>query len=260
MSTLPTLHYHVKGSGPSIVLLHGFCESLKIWDAFANSLSQTYQVISIDLPGFGKSSFSSPSIDGFADEVQSVLMHLSVEKCIMIGHSMGGYVTLAYAEKYPDQLLGMGLFHSSAYADAEENKIKRDQGIQSVTEHGTVSFVQGLLPKLFPPQSETIYQGVMDELVKDMEDIPPENVANALLAMKKRPDRTHILKTVDFPVLFIVGKLDQVIPLEKTIAQYAFPNDSIVHFLGDVAHMGMFEAPATTLKTIELFLTYCLEQ
>src|SRR6185437_15275426 len=106
------LSYHDEGKGTALVLVHGFCESKEVWKDFSSVLSSKFRVVTPDLPGFGdsKPDTTVTSIDDYADKLYSFLKQLGIDKCILIGHSLGGYVTLAFAELYEHMLLGMGMF------------------------------------------------------------------------------------------------------------------------------------------------------
>ncbi|MFL5728399.1 MAG: alpha/beta fold hydrolase, partial [Cytophagaceae bacterium] len=128
------LHYTESGRGKTIVLVHGFCESQEIWKKTQAALSAHYRVICPDLPGFGKSPLKVKdiSIAYYAEMIKELLAFLNVEKCCMIGHSLGGYITLAFAEKYSAMLSSFGLFHSTAFADSPEKKENRNKTIQFI--------------------------------------------------------------------------------------------------------------------------------
>lgn len=121
------MHYKVSGTGTPIVLIHGFCENSSIWKDLEKVLSDNYQVISVDLPGFGQSPLdnSDLTLDNVATILHDFLKQLKISSCFMIGHSLGGYITLSFAKKYSDMLLGFGLFHSTTFADSEEKRVIR---------------------------------------------------------------------------------------------------------------------------------------
>src|SRR4051812_676996 len=145
------LNYTQEGNGKSIVFIHGFCESIEIWDYFKPDFVNEYQVTCLDLPGHGKSKGLGyeTSIDKMAFQVRETLESLNIEQPILIGHSLGGYVSLAYAEMYPDKLSGCCLFHSSAFADAPEKKENRNKTMDYVEKHGVEAFSDPFVPALF---------------------------------------------------------------------------------------------------------------
>ncbi|MBN1339311.1 MAG: alpha/beta fold hydrolase, partial [Bacteroidales bacterium] len=128
------IHYSDTGTGPAIVLLHGFLESLEIWDDFTKELSKEFRIIAIDLPGFGKSSDVAEvhTMEMMAKAVYEVLSHLNTGQVVITGHSMGGYAALAFAASHPEKMKGLVIFHSHAAADSEEARINRDRAIRAV--------------------------------------------------------------------------------------------------------------------------------
>jgi pimeloyl-ACP methyl ester carboxylesterase len=252
------LSYNDNGQGKVVVLIHGFCESKELWKDFEIHLSKKYRVISPDLPGFGESPLNNSDfgVEYYAEIIHGLLQELHITECSMIGHSLGGYVTLAFAEEYPSLLNGLGLFHSTAYADSEEKKEGRNKTIQFLWKHGVKMFAQSFVAPLF-------YQNNREQLKKEIEFMTSiasaaslNGVVEASKAMRDRKDRTAVLKNADVPVLFIAGKADSVVPLEKSLEQCALPKDSHVYFLSDTAHMGMFERKKETIKILEGFINF----
>lgn len=247
--------YTDHGSGDTLVFLHGFCESKKVWAEFTKPLQQKFRIIALDLPGFGENTqhFSSYSMESMADYVKHKLEELGVSRCILIGHSMGGYASMAFAKKYGSMLQGLCLFHSSALPDTEEKKEQRDKSIEFVERNGVTSFINPFIEPLF-------FKGNRDWLTQEIEMMkeigratPQESVTGALAAMRDRPDRSDVLRKAPFPVLFIFGKEDGAVPMEKALEQCHLPGNSIVHFLEKTGHMGMFERPYETRKAVEKF-------
>lgn len=252
------IHYKSIGQGKPIVLLHGFLESLEIWEHFSNVLSNDFQVISIDLPGHGKSFCYADkhTMDFMAESVKAVLNHLNIEDCILIGHSMGGYVTLAFAEKYPETLQGFGLFHSQASADTAESKTNRDRTIQLI-ENDRMGFIQMFIPDLFAPANRIKLNPAIQKLKNQAIETPKAGIIAALRGMKERPDRTSVLENTKHAVLFILGQEDTRIPLDSVIKQAFLPNKSEVQILKGVGHMGYIEDEKYTLNTIKHFAEKC---
>ena len=143
--------YQSEGRGLTVVFLHGFGEDSRVWEDFtADLLEENYRVVVIDLPGQGKSeTLEEMTVENMAEAVAAVVNKLQLELFVLIGHSMGGYVSLAFAEKYPQLLAGLSLFHSHPYADSDEKKANRQRSIEFVRDNGTVIFIKQLLPKLF---------------------------------------------------------------------------------------------------------------
>jgi len=248
------LYCQVSGKGPAIVLLHGFLESGEIWKNFARRLSDSFRVITIDLPGHGlsKNTGKVHSMDEMAEAVRHVLKSLGVTACIMVGHSMGGYVTLAFAEKHPRLLKGFALFHSQAAADSPETRINRDRTIALIEKdhHG---FIKNFIPDLFDPSNVKQFGKEIENLKDLAQATPKEGIIAALEGMKIRPDRQHVLLNSKLPVLFIIGKNDSRIPMEVIIPQTLLPWHSEILLLDHVGHMGFIEASSKTFAALRGF-------
>lgn len=245
------IHYQVSGKGPVMVLLHGFLESGEIWKNFARRFSETFRVITIDLPGNGLSENPGPinSMDLMAEGVHAVLKSLRVSNCLMVGHSMGGYVTLAYAEKYPRKLKGFVLFHSHAAADSAETMKSRERTIALVEKdhHG---FIKTFIPGMFDPSNVKKFGKEIENLKNSAQQTSKEEIIAALEGMKNRPDRRHVLAQAKVPVLFIIGKNDSKIPMEGIIPQALVPEHSEMLLLDHVGHMGFIEGGKETFQGI----------
>lgn len=252
------IHYKHQGKGNSVVLLHGFTESLNIWDDFSGRLSAFYHVITIDLPGHGQSECVSQvhTMEIMAACVKTVLDTLNVNNCVLIGHSMGGYASLAFAEAHSAMLKGLGLFHSNAFADSPET-IKNRMRTNNLIRNNHVNFLSEFIPSLFAPVNQLKYAGEINKLVGESRSMSAEAVIAANTGMAERPDRTHILRNAAYPVLFIGGKLDSRSPFDKMLAQIGMPNDSVALLLGDVGHMGYIEAREKTFYAVKTFADGC---
>lgn len=248
------IHFVDKGHGKPIVLLHGFLESLDMWSAFTKELSLGFRVITIDLPGHGK----SPDYNGvltmeiMASWVKAVLDHVKVKKCIMVGHSMGGYVTLEFAVQYPEMLKGFCLFHSHASADtpiAKENR-RRTINIVALNKAG---FINQFIPDLFAKDNIGTYHSNIKTLQEAASKTPVGAIVSALEAMRDRTGKIELLLKTKIPVLFIAGKEDIRIPVQTVMAQAILPMHSEVLILGNVGHMGFIEAREKTLEVVKCF-------
>jgi pimeloyl-ACP methyl ester carboxylesterase len=249
------LFYADKGTGTPLVLIHGFCEDNTIWDSFVKFLPNDVRIIRPDLPGFGKSELPDGeiSIDTYADALYEILKKEDINKCLIVGHSMGGYTVLAFAAKYPEMLTGMALFHSFAFADDDNKKQDRLRAIDFVNKNGVEIYIDELYPKLFAPDFYSKNKEFILQLKKHAYRFSSGGITAAINAMRERPDRTGVLKNSQVPVLFIVGKQDNAILFEKSHMHFALPNVSQIVILDDVAHMGMFEATEECAKEIAGF-------
>jgi pimeloyl-ACP methyl ester carboxylesterase len=243
------------GKGKVLVFLHGFCENKEIWTAFTLPLQSEYRVVLLDLPGHGQHSVSGQdySIDDNADFVREALDFLQIDTCVLIGHSVGGYTAMAFAEKYPAYLLGVVLFHSSALPDTQEKKEGRDKTIEFIRKQGVEKFMETFVAPLFYEGNRNSQQAAIQQLTTIGKNVAPEAITGTLKAMRDRPDRTQVLSEVDFPFLFIAGKQDQAVTLAQVLQQCHLPKISHTLFLADTGHMGMFERPQETLSAIRNF-------
>jgi pimeloyl-ACP methyl ester carboxylesterase len=248
------INYTDEGAGKVIVLLHGFTESLKIWSSFSTQLSKKYRVIAIDLPGHGKSDCIAKvhTMERLAEVVFTVLKKLKVGKCLMVGHSMGGYVTLAFAAQYPELLRGFSLFHSHCFADTTVEQEKRSRTIAFVNQD-KFSFIAQFIPELFPVEVHLKFAKQIERLVQRASKMEKDAVIAALEGMKCRKDQTELLKTTKHPVLFILGQKDSRAPLARLWEMIALPSVSETLLLRDCGHMGYIEAPEITFESISAF-------
>ncbi len=248
------IHYQVSGKGSALVLLHGFIESLTIWDEFAKNLSESFRVIRIDLPGHGKTPALGKvhTMELMAAAVRAVLDNLHVESCIMIGHSMGGYVTLEFAKQYPHILYGMGLFHSHAAADTFEAKENRMRTIE-IVKLNRKGFIKQFIPDLFAETNVVRLSDQIEQLSKNAEKMSVQSITNTLMGLKDRSGKFDLLLNTNIPVLFIAGKEDSRIPVQNILAQAILPRYSEVLVLGDVGHMGFIEAREQTIEMVRNF-------
>lgn len=253
------LHYIEQGSGETIVLLHGFAGSSSYWEKVIPTLAQNYRVIAPDLSGHGRSSAPEGSmlIEDYATEILELIDHLNIDKILLLGHSMGGYIALAFAEKYPDRLKAFGLIHSTAYPDDEKAKAGREKSIQMIQDQGLETFIKQLIPKLFAPDNlETLHESVQ-EAEKIGFSMMPISAITALEAMKARIDRNHVLQESKLPILLVAGEKDLLIPPEKT---FVVEGTHVTQLLiPDVGHMSMYESPMKLMDAITKFANTILK-
>lgn len=243
--------YIDEGQGEVLFLIHGFCGSSAYWSRVVPLLANQYRVIAIDLPGHGESEVqdSVNQIDDYADFIDQFLDSLELDKVTMLGHSLGGYITLAFAEKYSERLNGFSLIHSTGFPDSEEAKKGRDTSALKIDDEGIEVFVDGLIPKLFAPNNVKSHQNLVEEAIKIGYSTSPIGAKNALMAMRDRKDRREIINITKLPVVLVAGAEDQLIPSEKTFTANGVNIKQVV--LKDVGHMSMYEAPKELVKIFE---------
>lgn len=247
-----------KEQKPAVVLIHGFAENNQIWDQQQAYLSEQFYVITPDLPGSGQTPLTEPlSIESMADYVQSVLVAEGVENAVIIGHSMGGYVALALAEKYPAMVKGLGLFHSTAAPDSEEKKEGRLKSINIIEQYGGEAFIKQALPNMFSPAYKKQHPEQVEAYVSLGLQCPQASLIAYYRAMINRPDRTAILSSLEVPVLFVLGKDDTAIPLKSVLSQVSIPHTSSIHIFDNTGHMGMWEIPEASRLLLQQFILFC---
>jgi pimeloyl-ACP methyl ester carboxylesterase len=251
------IHYSIQGTGQPVVLLHGFGEDSSIWQVQANFLSDHFQIIAPDLPGSGNSSFlekEGASIKDYATILFALLEEEKIGQCILLGHSMGGYITLAFAEMYPEKLMAFGLINSTAFADSEEKKASRVQGIKMIEGHGAFAFLKTAIPTLFSTGFKNEHADKVSALIEKGKQFSNEALVQYYTAMMNRPDTTSVLEKSEVPVLFIIGTEDNAAPLNDLLKQVHLPKNAQIHILDGVGHMSMIEVPEKLNKHLLEFL------
>ena len=251
------IHYSDIARGEkTLVLLHGYLESLEVWDDFAGQLGKAgYRVISLDLPGHGISEVIGDvhTMEFLAGIVAQLLDKLEIPKATLIGHSMGGYVALAFAESYPEKLEGLVLFHATPDADSEEKKENRKREI-GIVQAGRKEMLSRMLPETrYAPENRKKMDEEIDAGALQVMLTEDEGILALLNGMMQRRDQNAMLAKLPVPQLFIFGRHDELIPQEKAEAVVAKNPQAQVAWLAHSGHMGFLEEPAESLKIIEHF-------
>jgi len=243
------LFFTAKGIGNPLVFLHGFLESSKIWEPFIDELSKKRQVICIDLPGHGKSGVLNPvhTMELFAEAVRAVLQHLKVKKVSLIGHSMGGYVSLAFCEKFPDLTESLVLLNSTPKPDSEEKKINREKAIALVRKNKK-AYVKMAISNLVTKESNLKFKLEIREIIDNALIFSEEGIILALEGMKIRTDKTEVLRTFQGRKYIVASKQDPVIN-HKEIQLIAKKCDCAFKSLPD-GHLSFLENRAEVFNFI----------
>lgn len=248
--------YTEKGTGQPVVLLHGYLESSEIWDNFAEGLSAECRVISIDLPGHGRSDVYSDThtMEMMADAVKSLTDQLKLKKFFLIGHSLGGYVSLAFLGQYPENLNGYCLFHSHPLADSEEALQKRMKEIAMVLSGKKDLMYPDNIEKMFAPSN----LDRLKEAVKRSKRIASGNPGNGIIAilngMMKRPSRAEVMEVTRVPGLWILGAKDKYIDHLTIQQKVKLPENARVAVLKNSGHMGFIEEQDLSVELILEFV------
>lgn len=246
------LFFQERGNGAPVILLHGFPFHQGIWDSFAEKLSAQFRVFTLDLPGFGKSdALKSPfSIAQVADHVLAWIRERKINKSVLIGHSMGGYIALAMAQKAPELFNGLVLFHSTTFADSAEKRASRNKVLEFIDKNGVAAFTSNFIGPLFVnPQHASISKVRAVSM-----EATAEAVKGYTQAMRDRPDTIEVLTTFPKPILFLAGEKDAGISVQSVQEQAARSPRVEAYILSNVAHMGMFENEKKSLEIIRSFL------
>ncbi|MBR9919971.1 MAG: alpha/beta hydrolase [Bacteroidetes bacterium] len=254
--------YETSGKGKPVLFLHGFCEDRRIWTEFLEPMEEEeYHFIIADLPGFGDSPLVEPaSIDKMADILLQFMSALGHEEFLLVGHSMGGYISLAMVEKAAARIEALVLFHSHPFSDSEEKKDSRNKGIEFIQRNGHELYVKQLLNKLFYPLYISSHRYIMDRLIYHASNYSPEGIINALEAMRDRPDRSEILRNIGCPVQFIIGAEEKIIPEDLSMEQTHLPAIGSIDLIARSNHMAMFEAAKECRRILKRFFAFAEDQ
>lgn len=253
------IFYQVIGKGKPVMLVHGYGEAGEVWTNQVSFLKENYHLIVPDLPGSGQSDL----IEDMSMEALAEVLKAIVDKEVkpegapisMIGHSMGGYISLAFLEKYSSYLSAFGLFHSTAFADTEEKKDTRKKSIEFIGKHGSAEYLKSAIPNLFSEQTNEQNPGLITEFIRSTNNFSDKSLVSYLEAMMKRPDRAGLLKTTQLPILFVLGDFDNTIPLADGLKLAQLPEKSYIHILHRSGHMGMLEEEENSNQILKKYLS-----
>ena len=256
------IFYEDDGKGFPVLLIHGLAEDHTYWNGVKKHLASKFRIITPDLPGWGKSSLPEnfKNIDEFADSIKTILDFEKITKCILIGHSMGGYVVLNFAKRFNDYLSGIGLFQSSALADDEEKQLNRLKVADFVMRIGVAPYINELYDGLFAKRFYIEEQTKLTALKNYAYGFSSQTIKASVMAMKDRPDSLSVLKNAKYPVLFVIGEEDNAAPPPKMFSQSCLPDLSVVYFIHEVGHMAHIENETEASTCIENFLEFVLNK
>lgn len=254
----PNLYYFKSGNGPAIVLIHGFPESGVLFDGILSGIAERYTVIVPDLPGSGNSSIgNADTIHKFADCINDILITESIDEAIIAGHSMGGYVALAFAQHYPGKVAGLSLIHSTPFADTQEKKDVRAKAISIIEKGGKRPFITQMVTNLFATDFRSANPDAVAAQIAQSLKIEDASLVNYYKAMIGRADTTSILPHAAYPVQWILGKKDELMPYKIILERCLLAPVNFVSLYSNCGHMSMFEAPVKLLADLLLFADYC---
>ncbi|GHC45689.1 alpha/beta fold hydrolase [Ulvibacter litoralis] len=235
-----SIYYEIHGEGPVLLLLHGFLESATMWEKFIPEVASKYTIITMDFPGHGKSECidKEHTMELLAEVVHALLLELNINSVSIMGHSMGGYVALAFAEKYDEKLQKLALLNSTSAEDSADRKLNRERAIQVISRN-PAAFISMAISNLFSENTHQKYASEIQNLKNEALKFPLEGILAAVIGMKNRKDRTTILKNFSKEKILICGKNDLIVPYEtsKTLASHTL--SKLIEL--DGGHMGMVE-------------------
>lgn len=247
------ISYTDEGKGTAVILLHGFLENKTMWSRYIDTLSKNHRVITVDLLGHGETESLGyvHVMEDQADMVYAILIYLRLRKVVLVGHSMGGYVALAFAELYPDHVKGLFLLNSTARADSDERKINRDRAIVCVKQDYT-NFVRMSIANLFSEDNRELLAKEIEKTKKEALKTPLQGIVAALEGMKIRKDREVLLHFAPYPIQLVLGKKDPVLNYDDTIEQIEGTNVEVTTFPD--GHMSHIENEKELKKLLVDFL------
>ncbi len=247
-----------QGKGNCIFLVHGFICFKEIWKEVVPALSKKFRVVTLDLPGHGESDTYGyvQSMELLAKSIKAVCDQLEINEMVLVGHSMGGYASLAFADLYPENLKGLFLFHSTSYADSEQKKKDRDRAIKAVKSNHNV-YVKDTVKNLFAQEHLAKHRKELALVEKGAEKISKRALVACLEGMKERADRRNILRSKKFPVHLLIGKFDIVMNQDDLREQAKVLGKNNVTEMENSGHMGMLEETEKSVATLQAFAESC---
>jgi pimeloyl-ACP methyl ester carboxylesterase len=250
------IFYSDEGTGTAVVLVHGYLESSEIWSNFAERLAKKFRVITVDLPGHGQSDIfaETHTMELLAATINALLNAIGIQKVFLTGHSLGGYVSLAFLEYYPEKLIGYCLFHSQPFADTSEALEKRAREVRLVN--------AGKKYLMYPENVKRMYADInLDKFSASLErskniasGISEEGIVAVLKGMMARPSRLSIMEKGAVPCLWILGSMDNHIPCEVIRKKVNLPENAELVILTNSGHLGFIEEEDLALEIITTFI------
>ncbi|KAB2878045.1 alpha/beta hydrolase [bacterium] len=242
------------GSGLPVVLIHGYPLNHRTWEN-QFSLSDSFRILAPDLPGFGQSGFENAlSMEGYSDHIAELLDEKKIEKAVVMGHSMGGYISLAFAARHENRVMGLGLICSQAGADTEEARAGRLKNAERVEKEGFDFIIATMSEKLLSPYRNTNDSALQNKLKLIMKEASAQGVTTALKAMAARKDQFETLRNLSVPVFITAGTDDVLIAVEKSVQMAEASKLSTFEVFEGCGHMPMMEKPQEFNLALRKFL------
>jgi pimeloyl-ACP methyl ester carboxylesterase len=249
------IHYQISGKGLVLVLLHGYLETHQLWDNILLRLSENYCIICPDLPGQGESEVhSNQTVESMAKAIYDLTQFLKIERFHLFGHSMGGYVTLAFAELFPEKLITFGLLHSHPFEDSIEKKIARNNEINFVNKGKRELIIRQSIPGYFATSFAETHNDIINRSICFALKTNDDGMKACITAMQQRPDRLNVLKNSKIPSLWIAGRKDKLFSCNLAIETAKKLENTKFYILEQSGHVGMTEEPEKTIEILTQFL------
>lgn len=253
------LHFEIKGNGKeTLVLLHGFMENMTIWEDMEKHLSEKFSLLKIDLPGHGKSDRIAEiqTMELMAEEVKKVIDKQGLQSVHLLGHSMGGYISLAFAEKYPEYLKSLTLFFSTYFTDDE---VKKEQRVKSyrIIKDAFAHYARAGVPNLFNPNEKDILEGKINKALEIALSTDNLGALACAKGMVERTDKRSVLENLEAKILVLAGKYDNAVKVTQTI-HHLPDKTNIKSYILDCGHNGHWEKPSICAEIINTELLHNL--
>jgi 3-oxoadipate enol-lactonase len=249
-----TMHYEDRGHGMPIVLVHGFPLDSRMWSVQIDALSNEFRVIAPDLRGFGKSiSAEKFTIASLADDVHALLENIGALPCLFAGLSMGGYIALAFAKRYPRDLSGLALLDTRAEADTSKGRENRNKVIEQAKTGGAKAIADAMLPKVISESTFKNHPEIVDDVRRIIESQSPLTLQNALATMRDREDQTRNLASIAARSIVIVGEDDAVTPLASAQTMAKNLSNAKLSIIPNAGHFSPIEQPEEINRVLGQF-------
>lgn len=259
-----TIHYDFvtpgieksKSAAAQLMLVHGFPERGHIFQRQIAALADHFTLLIPDLPGSGNSPYNAllSTTSDFADGLLAALDAEQIDKIVLIGHSMGGYIALAFAQKYPERLSGLGLLHSTAYSDSDEKKANRLKAIQTMEKYGGPAFLKPMIPTLFGQAFKAKHPEFIRDMIESGNNFETRALQQYYQMMHDRKDKTAVIAQLRKPILFISGTEDKAAPAADLMTQASLVDKAMIEILDGAGHMGFIEKSDQVNAIIKDFL------
>ncbi|GAA4452725.1 alpha/beta hydrolase [Rurimicrobium arvi] len=258
----PEIIYRKTGSGPALLLVHGFPANPLLWREIIPELSSRYTLLMPDffaVPGSWMVDGHN-SMDMLAEGFAAILDNEKVERTVIIGHSMGGYMGLAFAGKYPSRLHGLSLVHSSPVPDDEARAEGRRKTVAILESGGKRLFLNKMVKALFPDEFNDKHPEVYKRQTEEAIAVDDQSLVAFYRAIMERADTRSVVQGLSCPVQYLIGEKDSLANIRKELAQKSLAKTSFVSIFKNAGHMVMLEEPDAVLATLNRFLSYCLAE